>query len=171
MPATLPTALVNVACAPMLVRLHAQGNAQAIARMNAAIVLVLLASGAVATLLFFSVGEPLITMLFGMEYGPSNRILVVLLAGELAASAFGHPLMALSMLHRERAASRYSMLALLSNAFVCVLLVPRFGGVGAASAFAISQVCWRFMCWRDARRTLGMDTSILALRPLPRPSN
>ena len=166
--AALPAALINIACAPMLVKLNAEGNHQAIRRLNAAIVVGLIVICAVAMVPFVVWGEPLIGGLFGTEFRQANAILLILLASELVASFLGHPLLVLSMLHQERAASRYTFQAMLMNGLVCLVLLPRLGGMGAALAFGVSQVYLRLMCWHRARSILGIETSVLALRPYSR---
>ena len=50
---------------------------------------------------------------------------------------------------------------LLSCVAMLFILVPRFGMLGAALATAFAMLVWNLLCWRDARRRLGIDTSIL----------
>jgi O-antigen/teichoic acid export membrane protein len=162
--ATLPSALLNVACSPMLASLHAEGKKAAIQRVNAWMAL-LLVLAAVATLVPFLVaGGTILSIAFGHDYAASNTILVVLLAGELATAFIGHPTVVLNMLHHEHAVTRFSLVALLINAVGSVCLIPIYGGIGAALGVAISQFMWRLLCSWHARRYLGLESSMLAWR-------
>ncbi len=162
--ATLPSALLNVACSPMLASLHAEGKKAAIQRVNAWMAL-LLVLAAVATLTpFVLAGRTILSIAFGHSYSASNTILVVLLAGELAAAFIGHPTIVLNMLHHEHAVTRFSLVALLINLLVSLSLIPLYGGVGAALGVVLSQFMWRLLCSRHARRHLGLESSVLAWR-------
>ena len=162
--ATLPSALLNVACSPMLASLHAEGKKAAIQRVNAWMSL-LLVLAAVATLIPFALaGGPILSIAFGHSYSIANTMLVILLTGELAAAFIGHPTVVLNMLHHEHAVTQFSLVALLLNLAISVCLIPVYGGIGAALGVAISQFMWRLLCAWHARRYLGLHSSVLAWR-------
>ena len=162
--ATLPSALLNVACSPMLASLHAEGNTAAIQRMNAWMSLFLVLAAIACLMPFVLAGGPILTLAFGERYASANAILVVLLAGELAAAFIGHPTIVLNMLHHEHAVTRFSLVALLVNAAISMFLIPSYGGAGAALGVALSQFVWRLSCAWHARRHLGLHSSVLAWR-------
>jgi O-antigen/teichoic acid export membrane protein len=161
---TLPSALLNVACAPTLARLHAQGNTAALRRLNAWMALFLVAASAGCLLLFALFGASVLPAIFGAGFAASHPVLLVMLVGEVAASLLGHPTVVLNMLDRELAVTRYSAVATGVNIVACVALIGPFGAVGAAWGVAAAQFAWRLLCWNDARRHLALDTSILAWR-------
>ena len=162
--ATLPSALLNVACSPMLASLHAEGKKAAIQRVNAWMSLLLVLAAAATLAPFVLAGGPILSIAFGHVYSIANTILVVLLVGELAAAFIGHPTVVLNMLHHEHAVTRFSLVALLVNLVISVCLIPTYGGIGAALGVAISQFMWRFLCSWHARRYLGLESSVLAWR-------
>lgn len=162
--ASLPSALLNVACSPMLARLHAEGNKAAIQRMNAWMALILFVAAAGCLILFALVGDDILSIAFGSSYAPANAILIVLLLGELVAAFMGHPTVLLNMLHRERAVTRFSLVALLVNIFISYFMIRAWGAIGAAIGVAVSQFVWRFLCAQYAKRELGLESSMLAWR-------
>lgn len=162
--AALPVTLINIACAPMLVKLYREKQLRDIGRLNAAIVVGLVGFCGVAVTLFAVWGESLIGRLFGADFKESNSMLLILLASELIQSFFGYPWLVLSMLGQEQAVSRFTFYAMLLNGLLCVVFLRFLEGEGVALAFGISQICLRLMCWRRARSTLSIETSFLALR-------
>jgi O-antigen/teichoic acid export membrane protein len=159
---TLPSALLNITCAPTLARLHAQGNAAALKRLNAWMALFLVAAAGGCLALFAIFGAWFMPKVFGPEYAASHHLLLVMLLGELAASMLGHPTVVLNMLDRELAVTKYSMVATVVNVVACIALIGPFGAVGAAWGVAVAQLSWRLLCWNDARHHLGLDTSLFA---------
>lgn len=160
--ATLPSALLNVACSPMLARLHEEGRPDAIQRMNAWMTGLLVAAALVFLLPFLLFGKQLIATVFGQDFSESNNILLVLLGGELVSALLGHPTIVLNMLRHDRAVTRFSLFSLLLNVATCLLLVPAHGAIGAAIGVSGAQVAWRLMASWHARRHLGLHTSLLA---------
>lgn len=160
--ATLPSALLNSVCSPMLSTLHGEGRHDALQRLNSWMVLFLV-TAAIACIVPFAIsGKSIIGFIFGPAYEGSNSILLILLIGEFFASLLGHPTIVLTMLRHERAVVWYSFFALLMNLLICLLLVPLYGGVGAALGVALSQVAWRLGASLHARRHLGLHTNFLS---------
>lgn len=160
--ATLPSALLNVACSPMLAGLHEEGRRDAIQRLNGWMALFLIAAALLCMAPFAVAGEQILAIIFGHPYAESNSILLVLLAGEIVSSLLGHPTIVLNMLRQDRAVTWFSLLSLVINLCICVALVPALGGVGAALGVATAQVTWRALSSWHAWRELGLHTSLLA---------
>ena len=165
--ATLPSALLNVACSPMLAALHQEGRRDAIQRLNGWMMLILAAAALLCMAPFLISGEQILSIVFGQAYAASNSILLVLLVGEVVASLLGHPTIVLNMLRHDRVVTRFSLFSLVLNMCICVALVPKLGGVGAAVGVSLAQVVWRALSSWYAWRELGVHTSLLAwwLRP------
>ena len=160
--ATLPSALLNMACSPMLAALHEEGRRDAIQRLNGWMALFLTAAALLCMAPFAVAGQQIISVIFGPSFADSNSILLVLLAGEILSSLLGHPTIVLNMLRHDRAVTRFSLVSLLVNVCMCLVLVPLWGGVGAATAVASAQIVWRLLASRYAARELGLETSCLA---------
>ena len=164
--ATLPSALLNVACSPMLASLNAEGRIVAIQRVNAWMALLLVLAAALCLIPFLLAGRTILSLAFGDSYAASNTILVILLAGELASAFIGHPTIVLNMLHHEKAVTKFSLVALIVNLASCICLIPVYGAIGAALGVVFSQFVWRLLCRTHARRRLGLESSLLAWRRL-----
>lgn len=160
--ATLPSALLNATCSPMLARLHAEGRVDAIQRLNGWMTLFLILSAAACILPFALGGEAIVSIVFGAEYAPAVPVLMTLLLGELAAGLLGHPTIVLNMLRHERAVTWFSFLAMMLNLALCWALTPSLGGMGAALGVAVSQFAWRLAASGYAHQHLSLHTSVLA---------
>jgi O-antigen/teichoic acid export membrane protein len=73
----------------------------------------------------------------------------------------------LPTLGRERDTARGLGISAAANVALNAVLVPRLGLVGAAIATATTLVGWRALLWRQARRRLGVDPSILGAAVVP----
>lgn len=160
--ATLPSALLNATCSPMLSRLYAEGRMDAIQRLNGWMTLFLILSAAACFLPFALGGEAIISMVFGADFAPASPILMTLLLGELTAGLLGHPTIVLNMLRHERAVTWFSFLAMMLNLTLCWALTPSLGGMGAALGLAVSQIAWRLAASGYAHQRLSLHTSVLA---------
>ncbi len=160
---TLVGGLLNSVAAPVLVRLHHAGDTRSVMRLNAGIAASLVATSATALLAMIVFGRLLLGSIFGADFAPATLILIVLLGFELLATLVGNPVLALSMLGRGHAASRLSVVTMIAAVGLSLALIPSFGALGAAMALGASQMSWRMLCWWDARRHLGVETSLLAV--------
>ena len=160
--ATIPSALLNAACSPMLAQLNSEGDMAKMRRLNAWMALFLVASGIACVVPFAVSGDWIVGTVFGREYASATPVLLVLLVGELMAATLGHPTIVLNMMHREEVVTRWSFLSLATNLLLCWLLVPRMGAIGAAIGVAASQFLWRLAASNYAFRNFGLHTSLAA---------
>src|SRR6201746_674642 len=92
-----------------------------------------------ATILLLALGKPLL-WLFGPQFVTGYDIMFVAAIGLVGRSALGPVERLLNMLgHQHMCALAYA-LAFVMNVVLCIALVPRFGGHGAAAATSISLV-------------------------------
>ena len=92
-----------------------------------------------ATAVLLALGKPLL-WLFGPQFTAGYGIMFVAAIGLIVRSAIGPVERLLNMLgHQNMCALAYA-LAFLVNLVLCILLVPRFGGYGAAAATSIALV-------------------------------
>ena len=156
---TMPSALVNVACAPTIARLHTQGKVVELARLNVFVSVLLSVASAVFFGLNMTWGSITVAQLFGQEYQQASAVLAVFLAGELVASLFGHPTVVLNMMRQQKAVMWWSVIALLLNLVVTIFMTRAIGHMGAAFGAATGLVVWRAGCAGFAKARHGMDTS------------
>jgi O-antigen/teichoic acid export membrane protein len=107
-----------------------------------------------ATAVLLALGEPLL-WLFGPQFTAGYGIMFVAAVGLIVRSAIGPVERLLNMLgHQNMCALAYA-LAFLVNLVLCVLLVPRFGGYGAAAATSIALVFETILLFWITRTRLG----------------
>ncbi|MDP4546877.1 oligosaccharide flippase family protein [Marinobacter sp. MDS2] len=138
--------LVNMVIAPYIVGAYRDGDQvllQNLARKSARGSLFLALP--VAGILIVG-GDPLIRLAFGEEYATISYWPVVIIAiGQLINVFFGSVGHLLSMSGYERFTLGGQVIAVLINIVFCILLIPRFGAVGAAVSVALSIVVWNLV--------------------------
>lgn len=107
-----------------------------------------------ATAVLLALGEPLL-WLFGPQFTAGYGIMFVAAIGLIVRSAIGPVERLLNMLgHQNMCALAYA-LAFVVNLVLCVLLVPRFGGYGAAAATSVALVFETILLFWITRTRLG----------------
>lgn len=135
--------LTNMVIAPYIVGAHRDGDKallQNLARKSArgSFLLALPLAG-----MLIIGGERLIRLAFGAEYSAiSYWPVVIIVVGQLFNVFFGSVGNLLSMSGYEKFTLTGQIIAVLSNAVLCALLIPKFGAVGSALAVAMSICIW-----------------------------
>ncbi|MEZ5817417.1 MAG: oligosaccharide flippase family protein [Hyphomicrobiaceae bacterium] len=104
-------------------------------------------------------GRPLL-WLFGPQFADGYPVMSVLVIGFLARAAAGPSELLLNMLGQQRATACVAVVVAASTIVLNLLLVPRFGLIGAASATAASLVIGASLNTAVARLSLGLDIAI-----------
>src|ERR1700730_12520240 len=108
-----------------------------------------------ATIVLLALGKPLL-WLFGPQFVIGYDIMFVAAIGLVVRSAIGPVERLLNMLgHQHICAAAYAA-AFVVNVVLCVVLVPRFGGHGAAAATSISLFFETVLLFWIVRRRLGL---------------
>ena len=109
----------------------------------------------VATVVLLAMGKPLL-WLFGPQFVIGYDIMFVAAIGLMVRSAIGPVERLLNMLgHQHICAVAYAF-AFVMNVILCVVLVPRFGGYGAAAATSISLFFETVLLFWIVRVRLGL---------------
>jgi O-antigen/teichoic acid export membrane protein len=108
-----------------------------------------------ATLLLLAAGRPLL-WLFGAQFVGGYDIMFIAAIGLVVRSAIGPVERLLNMLGHQRACALAYGSAFVMNVILCVVLVPRFGGHGAAAATSLSLVSETVLLFWIVRRRLGL---------------
>ena len=108
------------------------------------------------------VAAPLLLALFGPGFQASYDVLVILVIGAALQSLFGPAEDLLNMLGFARTCAAISFAAVAVAVVLCLLLIPSFGTVGAASAMAVALTLRALALSLAARRHLGFGTHVLA---------
>ena len=108
-----------------------------------------------ATVLLLALGKPLL-WLFGSQFVTGYDIMFIAAIGLVVRSAIGPVERLLNMLGHQRVCALAYALAFVMNVVLCVALVPRFGGHGAAAATSISLTFETVLLFWIVRQRLGL---------------
>jgi O-antigen/teichoic acid export membrane protein len=108
-----------------------------------------------ATVVLLAFGKPLL-WLFGPQFTVGYDIMFVAAIGLLVRAAIGPVERLLNMLGQQRICALAYALAFVMNVVLCIILVPRFGGHGAAAATSISLTFETVLLFRIVRQRLGL---------------
>jgi O-antigen/teichoic acid export membrane protein len=108
-----------------------------------------------ATALLLAFGKPLL-WLFGPQFVAGYDIMFIAAIGLVVRAAIGPVERLLNMLgHQHICALAYAS-AFVMNVVLCILLIPRFGGHGAAAATSLALVFETVLLFWIVRRRLGL---------------
>src|SRR4051794_37562515 len=108
-----------------------------------------------ATIALLAMGKPLL-WLFGPHFVVGYDIMFIAAIGLVVRSAIGPVERLLNMLGHQHICALAYALAFVMNVALCVALVPRFGGHGAAAATSISLAFETVLLFAIVRRRLGL---------------
>ena len=155
------TVAVNAVAAPYIAELHAKGERGELQR------LVTLASKGLALYAFplaavLVLGGPWILPLFGEGFGAAYGALVLLVVARLVTCSAGLLGFLLSLTGHQGRVAKWMTLAAAVKVASNFLLIPRFGAEGAAVGTIAMLTLFTALAWRDARRLLGVEPTLLA---------
>ena len=108
-----------------------------------------------ATILLLALGKPLL-WLFGPQFVSGYDIMFIAAIGLVVRSAIGPVERLLNMLGHQHICALAYALSFVMNVVLCLALVPRFGGHGAAAATSISLVFETVLLFWIVRHRLGL---------------
>jgi O-antigen/teichoic acid export membrane protein len=116
-----------------------------------------------ATILVLALGRPLLR-LFGPGFSDGYHLMFLLAVGLLARSAVGPVERLLSMLGEQRVCAMVYAAAFALNLVLCIVLIPRFGGAGAAIATSAALVLESILLFFVTRSRLGFHVFVFGGR-------
>jgi O-antigen/teichoic acid export membrane protein len=150
---------VGSALAKQLSALNARSDTEALrATVRDAVRWTFWPSVLVAALLL-ALGWPLL-WLFGPQFTAGYPIMAVLVLGFLGRAAMGPSELILGMLGLQRAGMATAATAAATTVVLYLVLVPLYGGIGAAVATATALVTGALLNAFVARRRLGLELAI-----------
>jgi O-antigen/teichoic acid export membrane protein len=108
-----------------------------------------------ATLVLLAFGKPLL-WLFGPQFVAGYDIMFIAAIGLVVRSAIGPVERLLNMLGHQRICALAYAAAFVMNVVLCVALVPRFGGYGAAAATTLSLSFETVLLFWIVKKRLGL---------------
>ncbi|WP_284268452.1 oligosaccharide flippase family protein [Bradyrhizobium iriomotense] len=108
-----------------------------------------------ATAVLLALGKPLL-WLFGPQFVIGYDIMFIAAVGLVVRAAIGPVERLLNMLGHQKICALAYALAFVMNVILCIALVPRFGGHGAAAATSISLTFETVLLFWIVRQRLGL---------------
>jgi len=158
----LVVTIFNVVAAPLISKLYAQSEFGKIQQVLRWLALGMAAGTLVLTLPFLLSGRRIVILAFGEEFAAATIPLIVLCLGALGNSLFGVAAIVLNMTGHERRVTRASLIAVAMLPIAGIPMVKLSGATGASWASVLSMLTWRILLWRDCRRLVGVDPSVLS---------
>jgi O-antigen/teichoic acid export membrane protein len=113
-----------------------------------------------ACALILALGKPLLA-LFGASFTSAYGVMFILAVGMLSRAAVGPAERLLNMLGERMLCALVYAIAFAINLSLCLLLIPRIGIEGAATATATALVTESILLFCIAKRRLGFHVFIL----------
>jgi O-antigen/teichoic acid export membrane protein len=157
----VPVTVVNVVVLPSFAKLHSCGERKQLQRLVTHSARLQFAGVLILTFPLFVAAGPLLGLVFGRDFAVAELPLRILAAGQLIGAAFGPNAPLLNMTGKERRVLRGAFIGLGVNLVLLSFLARAWGGVGAAVAIVAGQLCWNFLLWVDAKRLLGIETTLI----------
>ncbi|WP_177198460.1 lipopolysaccharide biosynthesis protein [Novosphingobium sp. CF614] len=158
---SVPISLQNIVVAPFLAGAHAADEPHRLARIVAGSTVFMTVSVGAATLAIAIAGQWALPFAFGTAFAGAYWPLLVLSCNQLLIAMFGPGVILLSMTGHERVVARAFTASVAAAVVAGVLLVPWFGAVGVAASALVATLVRGGMLNRFARRTLGIEPSLL----------
>lgn len=154
---------MTMVVAPQFARYYANkdmAQLQRVATYSARIVFALTLPVVIA---FFIWGQPIIKIVFGVEFIQAYSPMIILSVGQLINAAAGSAASLLNMTGNERETARALLLSVIMNIILHFLLVPTWGTTGAAIASAFAMIVWNIYLWRIAIIRLKINSTAFVL--------
>lgn len=159
----IPFALiaVNMVVAPEFSRLYANNEIsrlQRIVTISSRAILIFSLPAALAMILF---GHWILSSVFGSEFIPGATALAILSVAQLVNAGMGSVSYLLNMTGYERYSARGVAIAAIINVVLNLILIPRWGIEGAATATAVSLIAWNLLLAFWVYKKLNIYPSVL----------
>jgi len=116
-----------------------------------------------ATVTLLAFGKPLL-WLFGPSFVGGYEIMFVAAIGLVVRSAIGPVERLLNMLGHQRVCAMAYAASFVMNVGLCIALVPRYGGMGAAAATSLSLTFETILLFYVVRSRLGLHVLVFGKR-------
>ncbi len=159
--AAAPIAMIVHAALPVMARLHQEQRKDQLQKAVTGVAHAQFAGVLLLSLPLLLVPGPLVSLAFGESFVPASDALRMLAVAQIVNAAFGPNIWLLNMSHHEGRVAKAMGIALAATLVTVPLFALAWGIVGAAAALLVSMLCWNVIAWFDARRLLGIETSIV----------
>jgi len=155
------SAIAILAAMPTMAALHAQKDHDRLQKTATAIAHVQFVGTLIVCIPLLAFPRPLLRFAFGPGFPTAAGALQILVVAQIISSAFGANMWLLNMANQERRVARAMGVALLMTVLLVPIMSALWGLSGAAYALLMSMVAWNVLTWHDAKKLLGIETSIV----------
>jgi len=149
---------INTIIMPNVARYFKQGDIQKTQELLTKSVNLNLLVSLPILLILVIFGEPLISILFGLEYIDAYPILVILSIGQFVNVFMGSVGVVLYMSNNEKKALKSLVISLTINIILLVFLIPIYLDIGAAIATSITMIVWNILMAKEVKFLTGLKT-------------
>ena len=162
----VPFALIALAtmAGPLIASAYERGSTDELYRVSRVVARAGFAFALIGAAILFVLGKPLLG-LFGPDFVAAHSVLSVLLVGGVVNAFTGVVAYFMTLTGRERQALVIFAGALGLSVVLNLLLIPRFGALGAAVASSSALAAWNLAMLAYVRRVMGIDASAIGLSP------
>ncbi len=153
---------INMVVAPMIAEQYADQNIIQLQKTATLSAIAIFFITLPVTVISFVFGEQILG-LFGSEFKAGYNSLMVLVCGQAFNALAGSVGFFMTMTGRHKQAAVIMGGGAIFNVIANLILIPRYGMVGAAYATAFSMVFWNLLMWVKVRKTIGIDTTVFSL--------
>lgn len=137
---SLPLLVANNVIMSRVAKFYAQNDKDNMEVLIKASVVMTSAVSVVLMLIYVVAGEWTLEFLFGNEYADAYILLLIIAGGHLINVFSGSPSVVLAMAGMERYVFISSLLSAIVTVFICIIVIPLWGTVGAALATALGLI-------------------------------
>ncbi|NRB18482.1 MAG: oligosaccharide flippase family protein [Rhodobacteraceae bacterium] len=144
--------------APSFARVYKEGDVAALQFLARRCARVAVAFALVVAIAAFFWGDVFLATAFGPEFRTGHNVLRILAVSTVLNTYFGAVGVLLNMSGHERKMFQGMVIASVTNAFLCLIMVPIFGIVGGALSTLASVIIWNSFSWFAAWRLIKVDS-------------
>jgi O-antigen/teichoic acid export membrane protein len=151
---------VNAILGPIIARLYALGQIKQLQRMVTRSARIVVIFSLPVTFVFICFGHRVL-WLFGEDFMAGHWALAILSIGQFVNAAMGSVGLILVMMEQEKEVAKGFSLGILINLILNILLIPRWGIEGAATATATSIIFVNILLAARTYQKVGIHTTAL----------
>ncbi len=152
----------NLFIEPRIAAMYSLGKLKELQRLLTLSVRSTVAVALVTTLIFWFMGRDLLKLVFGVPYLGAYWPLAILCLGQLINVGTGSVGVVLNMTGNENDAARMAGVAAVSNIALNTILIPNYGGIGAAISTSITMLIWNILMLHKVRLNIKVDPSVFS---------
>jgi O-antigen/teichoic acid export membrane protein len=163
--AVLPVAVLNLVVfqsfkylfTPVAARMHARNDNEGLKHLYQQTAIWIAIISFPVFVLTFSLAKPLVLLLYGQRYENSALVLTLLSLGYYLSAALGFNGLTMRVIGKVRYVFTVDLVATIAGLLISLLLVPRYGALGAAISLSSTLIAQNILYQMGLRRSVGVN--------------